>query len=233
MQEAEQETQNLFKALTSLDRHITSHTYLAGHALTLADVILCCDLKAALEKVSCPSLLNQLCVHACMRYLHAHGPSNNSFVMLYMQVLGPAARESIPAAVRWFQTLAHQQHFASVLGPVSLAAAGAGAAAGKRPQSASGSKGKAADSNGAVKAAKGGKDKGAAKPKQAPKAAAANGGPAGEPACSMTVHHSCSHHCTAAMRRLMAVSTAFMRPEGGETQSVLPRVPVTMLEARG
>ncbi len=37
------------------------------------------------------------------------------------QVLDAHARESIPSIVRWFQTVLHQPHFASVLGPVTLA----------------------------------------------------------------------------------------------------------------
>jgi glutathione S-transferase len=61
MQEAEKETQLLLKGLASLDAHLQSRIYLAGHALSLADVILCCDLRPAFEKV-CP----------LARSMHAH-----------------------------------------------------------------------------------------------------------------------------------------------------------------
>ena len=49
------------------------------------------------------------------------------------QVLDQSVRDRIPNTVRWFTTLAQHQHFASALGPVSMAAkpyvaAGAGAA---------------------------------------------------------------------------------------------------------
>ena len=83
MQEAEREVQLLLKGLGALDAHLQSRTYLAGHALSLADVILCCDLKPALEKVRAAWLLfaaqhARMCVadavvssrshtHACMQ----------------------------------------------------------------------------------------------------------------------------------------------------------------------
>ena len=41
----------LAKGLTALEGHLAGTTYLAGHSLSLADVILCCDLKPAFEKV--------------------------------------------------------------------------------------------------------------------------------------------------------------------------------------
>ena len=168
----------------ALDKHLRGSTYLAGHALTLADVILCCDLKPAFEKVMAPtllawaSMLRSFCRDAYLACMHASMACDSNAAR--SQVIDPATREAIPCAVRWFHTLAHQQHFAAVLGPVSLAdAAHEPAGSGKQQR---GSGGGEAASGGAGKAPGGAgkapKEKKPAKPKQAPTAAVANGGAA-------------------------------------------------------
>lgn len=51
LQEIESQTQNLLQSLTGLEKQLQTSTYLVGNAVTLADVILCCDLQYAFEKV--------------------------------------------------------------------------------------------------------------------------------------------------------------------------------------
>ncbi len=84
--------------------------------------------------------------------------------------MDPAARESIPNTVRWFQTLVHHQSFASVLGPVTLATAAL------EPAKAA-SKGAGAKTSAKKPKEKAPKE---GKPKQTPKALA-NGPAAGVP----------------------------------------------------
>ena len=97
-------------------------------------------------------------------------------------------RQLIPHTVRWFTTLLQQQHFASVLGPVSMAPAPfvpAGAASDREQQQGGRSKeppGAAAGGGVAAKGTKVGKaGKEKSKPAKPEKAAKplANGGPAG------------------------------------------------------
>lgn len=85
-------------------------------------------------------------------------------------MINPAARESIPNTLRWFQTLVHQQSFSSILGPTTLATAAL-----EPPKAASkGAGAKSSEKKAKEKAPKEGK------PKQAPKALA-NGPAAGVP----------------------------------------------------
>lgn len=51
IQEAEAGTKKLISSLSSLETQLRSRTFVAGHAISLADIMLCCDLQAAFEKV--------------------------------------------------------------------------------------------------------------------------------------------------------------------------------------
>ena len=101
-------------------------------------------------------------------------------------------RDRIPNTVRWFTTLAQHQHFASALGPVSLAAkpyAAAGASTAEPAgSSSSSSSSKREGSSRKQKEGKKGKDG-----KQ--KALLSNGGGPGEDSvCCMIASHASSCH---------------------------------------
>ena len=116
-------------------------------------------------------LQTEMCVcAACMRSSTAVDRRAD-----WPQVVDPLTRERIPNTVRWFRTLTHQQHFAAVLGRISLADVAYEPPAGRRQQRSSGGDGAAPGGGAAGKAPK---EKKPAKPKQAPKPVA-NGEPPG------------------------------------------------------
>lgn len=65
-QDIESEVKRLMQSLAAVETQLQDRIYLTGDALSLADVILCCDLHYAFEKVCTTHAFSHECMHAKM-----------------------------------------------------------------------------------------------------------------------------------------------------------------------
>ncbi|CAL8472084.1 g11626 [Coccomyxa elongata] len=88
-QEIEIQTQILLRSLAGLEKQLQTSTFLVGNAVTLADVVLCCDLQYAFEKVLDASARES--IPSIVRWFQTvlHQPK-------FASVLGPVTLASAP-----------------------------------------------------------------------------------------------------------------------------------------